>query len=86
MDIPPELRAALRELRAVRSEKPPGERSTEAFAAWREKMAEALDALALVLIFSSDREKAVAEAKAARAEAAHIRAKLNKPSPPIGEP
>ncbi|MFI6789613.1 hypothetical protein ACIBG4_20030 [Nonomuraea sp. NPDC050383] len=86
MDISPELRAALQKLRAVRSEKPPGERSTEAFAAWREKIAEALDVLALVLIFASDRDKAVVEAKAARAEAAHIRRELNKPPPSIGEP
>lgn len=74
--IPPELRAALRALRTVRSEKPGGGSETEAFAAWRERMAEALERLAQLLIFPEDRRQAADEATEARAQAARIRAHL----------
>lgn len=70
----PELRAALKELRRVRSEKPGGELGAEAFAAWRVKVAEALEVLAPLLLFAEDRQRATAEAHGARAEAAEVRA------------
>ncbi len=69
----PELRAALRELRRVRAAKPGEELGTAAFAAWRVAIAEALEALAPLLLFAEDRERAAAEARAARAEAAGLR-------------
>lgn len=76
--VTPELRAALRRLREVRSQKPSGEVHSESYAAWREKIADALDSLALVLIYQEDRKKAASEAIVARAEAARIRAGLKK--------
>ncbi|WP_199565060.1 hypothetical protein [Spongiactinospora rosea] len=76
--VSPELRAALESLRKVRSEKPGGERDTESFAAWRESIAEALDALAGVLGYPEDRQRATAEAAAARAESERIRAALDQ--------
>ncbi|MFE7133144.1 hypothetical protein ACFVIM_20025 [Streptomyces sp. NPDC057638] len=78
--IPPPLRVALQNLRQVRSVKPQVGIETEEFAAWREQIAEALEALALVLIFPEDRERAADEAKAARAEARRIRSRLDIPS------
>jgi Lon protease-like protein len=78
MPVSPELRAALQRLREVRSERPRGERETESFAAWRERIADALDSLAGVLIYQEDRQRAAAEAVAARAEAERIRAELNQ--------
>lgn len=74
----PELRTALQRLREVRSERPEGERVTESFAAWRERIADALDSLAGVLIYQEDRRRAAAEAAAARAESERIRAELRK--------
>ena len=76
--ISPELRAALRALRKVRSEKPSGGSRTEAFAAWREKVAEALESLAQLLVFPEDRRRAADEAREARAEAARVRAGLTE--------
>jgi hypothetical protein len=76
--VSPELRTALKKLREVRSEKPPGGRETESFAAWRERIADALDSLAGVLIYQEDRQRAAAEAAAARAEAEGIRAELDQ--------
>ncbi|MFE9454568.1 hypothetical protein [Streptomyces sp. NPDC006739] len=78
MTVSPELRAALQRLREVRSERPPGERETESFAAWRERIADALDSLAGVLIYQEDRQRAATEAAAARAEAERIRSELNQ--------
>jgi len=77
--VSPELRAALKNLREVRSEKPPGGRETESFAAWRERIADALDSLVDVLIYQDDRQRAAAEAAAARVEAERIRAELDQP-------
>ncbi|MBE1500823.1 hypothetical protein H4696_007923 [Amycolatopsis lexingtonensis] len=57
----------------MRAEKPGEELGTAAFAAWRVSIAEALEALAPLLLFSEDREQAAAEARAARAEAAELR-------------
>ncbi|WP_290054214.1 SUKH-3 domain-containing protein, partial [Amycolatopsis solani] len=70
----PELRAALKELRRVRAERPGEELGAAAFAAWRVAVAEALEALAPLLLFAEDRQRAVAEARSARAEAAELRA------------
>ncbi|WP_326957673.1 hypothetical protein [Amycolatopsis sp. NBC_01286] len=69
MSISPELRAALRALGRARDEKPDG----GDLAAWRERVAEALETLAPLLIFPEDRRRAAAEAAEARAEAARIR-------------
>jgi hypothetical protein len=68
--VPPELSTALRALRQVRSEKPGEGLGPEAFAAWRVRVAEALESLAPLLLFAEDRELAESEARAARAEAA----------------
>jgi hypothetical protein len=76
--ISPELRAALRALGRVRSEKPDGEPDTEAFAAWRVKIAEALESLAPLLVFPEDRQRTADEAREARATAARIRARLRE--------
>lgn len=70
--ISPELRAALRHLRKVRSERPAGESDTEAYAAWRESIADALDSLAVVLVYPEDRQKAAIESEMARAEAVSV--------------
>ena len=75
--VTPELRAALRRMREARSQRPSGESHTESYAAWREIMADALDSLALVMIYEEDRHKAAAEAAVARADAARIRAELS---------
>jgi Lon protease-like protein len=74
--ISPELRAALRALRKVRSERPSGEKETEAFAAWRERIAQALETLTHLLPFPEDRQQAADEAREARAQAERIRARL----------
>ncbi|MEA5358703.1 hypothetical protein VA596_04080 [Amycolatopsis sp., V23-08] len=72
--ISPELRAALRALGKVRDEKPGAEPGTEAFAAWRVRIAEALESLVPLLVLPEDRHRAAAEALEARAGAARIRA------------
>lgn len=72
MTIPEELRGALRNLRAVRAQRPQGGEDTGEFAAWREEIAEALDLLAGLLIYEQDRVQASEEAAAARAEAGRI--------------
>lgn len=76
MSVAPELRTALQRLREVRSEQPSSDQDAESFADWRERIADALDSLALVLVYQEDRQRAAAEAGAARAEAARIRAEL----------
>lgn len=76
MALPAELRAALRYLRKVRSEHPGCGCTCEDYAAWREKIANALDLLALVLIYEEDRQRAREEARAARDEAIKIRREL----------
>jgi hypothetical protein len=58
--IPPGLSAALRALRQVRSEKPGAEPGPEAYAAWRVRIAEALESLAPLLLFAEDRQRAEA--------------------------
>ncbi|WP_158641362.1 hypothetical protein [Amycolatopsis eburnea] len=57
----------------MRAEKPGDELGTAAFAAWRVAIAEALEELAPRLLFPEDRQRAEAEARAARAEAAALR-------------
>ncbi|MGZ3142449.1 hypothetical protein ACVDFE_10725 [Lentzea chajnantorensis] len=74
--IPDELKRALGNLRAVRAQRPDGPSTTLTYAQWRDHMADALDALAETLLFSADRDRAAAEATAARREAAAIRARL----------
>ncbi|WP_410630770.1 hypothetical protein [Amycolatopsis sp. cmx-4-83] len=54
----------------MRAAKPGEELGT---AAWRVAIAEALEALAPLLLFAEDRERAAAEARASRAEAAGLR-------------
>ncbi|ARF72435.1 hypothetical protein B7C62_09235 [Kitasatospora albolonga] len=70
--VDPVLKAGLDRLRAVKSQRPtdpePGK-----FADWRERVADALDALARVLPFEEDRIRARAEADAARTQAVDIR-------------
>lgn len=68
------LKAATRELRRVRSMRPADPADPSDLAEWREAMAEALDGLSRVLLFEGDRGDARAEAEAARAEAAQLRA------------
>ncbi|MER5484494.1 hypothetical protein ABT024_14895 [Streptomyces sp. NPDC002812] len=70
--VDPVLKNALRHLRSVKSQKPSDAGSVE-FADWRERIAEALDALACVLVFEEDRVSARAEAAAAREQAAEVR-------------
>ncbi|NDZ73277.1 hypothetical protein G3I36_19845 [Streptomyces sp. SID10362] len=70
--VDPVLKHALRHLRSVKSQQP-CDADSVAFADWRERIAEALDALAGVLVFKEDRVRARAEATAAREEAAEIR-------------
>ncbi|MEU5279468.1 hypothetical protein AB0G87_24000 [Streptomyces asoensis] len=72
--IPPALKAALGELRRVRSLKP-AEDDWAAYADWRDGMAAVLDSLAANLLYDTDRQQARAEAEAARAQAAAIRAR-----------
>lgn len=78
MSLPPDLKDALRRLRATRAEKPAGDEPTEELALWRERMSECLSFLSRQLLFESDRNQAVKEAEAARAEAENIR-RLLKP-------
>ncbi|MFD9291135.1 hypothetical protein ACFWBV_23180 [Streptomyces sp. NPDC060030] len=68
----PALKVALRHLRAVKSERPTGAEPGE-FAHWRDRIADALDALAGVLPFEEDQIRADAEAAAARDQADRIR-------------
>ncbi|MFJ8547391.1 hypothetical protein ACIRFH_36590, partial [Streptomyces sp. NPDC093586] len=70
--VDPVLKHALRHLRFVKSQQPPDADSVE-FADWRERIAEALDALACVLVFKEDRARARAEAAAALEQAAAVR-------------
>lgn len=70
--VDPVLKHALRHLRLVKSQQPSDADPVE-FADWREGIAEALDALAGVLVFKEDRVRARAEATAARKEAAEVR-------------
>ncbi|MEU5561378.1 hypothetical protein AB0H47_35540, partial [Streptomyces globisporus] len=70
--VDPVLKHALRHLRFVQSQQPSDADSVE-FADWRERIAEALDALAGVLVFKEDRARARAEATAAREQAAEVR-------------
>ncbi|MFJ8884206.1 hypothetical protein ACIRJR_12455 [Streptomyces sp. NPDC102402] len=70
--VDPALKRALRVLRSVKSQKPPDADSVE-FADWRARIAEALDALVPVLDFEEDRDRARAEAAAARQQAADVR-------------
>ncbi|MEU0002705.1 hypothetical protein ABZ069_38125, partial [Streptomyces microflavus] len=68
----PVLKHALRHLRFVKSQQPSDGDSVE-FADWRERIAEALEALAGVLVFEDDRARARAEATAAWEQAAEVR-------------
>lgn len=70
--VDPVLKHALRHLRFVKSRQLSNADFVE-FADWRERIAEALDALAGVLVFKEDRSRARAEATAAREEAAEVR-------------
>ncbi|MER5636788.1 hypothetical protein ABT095_07530 [Kitasatospora sp. NPDC002227] len=70
--VDPALKEALRRLRAVKSQRPAGMEPSR-FADWREKIADSLDALAVVLPFEEDQVSARAEAVAARAQADEIR-------------
>ncbi|GHF63829.1 hypothetical protein GCM10010504_34870 [Streptomyces griseus] len=70
--VDPVLEHALRCLRSVKSRQPSDGCSAE-FADWRERIAEALDALAPALVFEEDRARARAEAAAAREQAADVR-------------
>ncbi|WP_330249075.1 MULTISPECIES: hypothetical protein [unclassified Streptomyces] len=70
--VDPALKDALRLLRSVKSQKPSDGDFVE-FADWRERIAGALDAMACVLNFEEDRDRARAEAAAAREQAADVR-------------
>ncbi|ONI55575.1 hypothetical protein DDV98_00780 [Streptomyces sp. IB2014 011-12] len=70
--VDPVVKHALCHLRFVQSQQPSDADSVE-FADWRERIAEALDALAGVLVFKEDRARARAEATAAREQAAEVR-------------
>ncbi|MEU6953320.1 hypothetical protein [Streptomyces sp. NPDC045714] len=72
MVVDPALKHALRLLRSVKSQKPSDGDGAE-FADRRERIAESLDALACVLNFEEDRDRAGAEAAAAREHAAEVR-------------
>ncbi|WP_410818296.1 hypothetical protein [Micromonospora sp. 050-3] len=74
MGVEPVLKAALRQLRTVRSQRPADSADPFEFAVWREAMAGVLDELAHVMPFPQDRALACMEAEAARAEAAVLRA------------
>ncbi|WP_148086473.1 hypothetical protein [Micromonospora sp. HM5-17] len=80
MSLPSELRAALENLRKTRSERPAGDYDPESYAAWRDRIADALESLSTVLLYDEDRRKAIAESIAARSEAAKIRAELDGPT------
>lgn len=73
--VDPVLNHALRHLRSVKSQRPFDTGSVE-FADWRESIAEALDALARVLVFEEDRARAGAEATAAREQGAEVRRRV----------
>ncbi|WP_411080866.1 hypothetical protein [Streptomyces sp. cmx-18-6] len=66
------LKDALRRLRSVKSREPSDADCVE-FADWRDEVADALDALACVLVFEEDRVRARAEAAVAREQAVEIR-------------
>lgn len=70
--VAPVLKQALRHVHSVKSQEPSDADSVE-FADWRERIAEALNALACVLVFEEDRVSARAEATAARKQAAEAR-------------
>ncbi|WP_343240494.1 hypothetical protein [Streptomyces sp. SID14515] len=70
--VDPALQQALRLLRSVKARKP-SDGDAVAFADWRERVAGALEALARVLEFEADRDRAAAEAAAAREQAADVR-------------
>lgn len=70
--IDPALKHALRHLRSVKSQQPPETDPVE-FAQWRERIAEALETVAPLLLFEEDRTRARAESEAARRQAAEIR-------------
>ncbi|MGW7260594.1 hypothetical protein [Streptomyces sp. NPDC054834] len=70
--VDPALKDALRHLRSVKSQQPSAADSAE-FADWRERIAEALDASACVLVLEEDQVKARAETAAARKQAAKVR-------------
>ncbi|WP_190191819.1 hypothetical protein [Streptomyces minutiscleroticus] len=72
--IPPALKAALNELRRVRSLKPT-EGDWATYADWRDQMAVVLDSLAANLLHETDQQQARAEAEAAREQARAIRAR-----------
>ncbi|MER7133772.1 hypothetical protein [Streptosporangium saharense] len=86
VDIPQDLRSALRRLREVRSARPESVEAREEFAEWRERMADALDALSAVLLYEEDRVQARNEARFAREEAARVRSEVltgeGRPEPP----
>ncbi|WP_153533142.1 hypothetical protein [Actinomadura macrotermitis] len=74
MTVPDDLKRSLRRLREVHSQRPAGDVDSLDFADWRERMADFLDELSQRLLYEEDRQLAAAEAAAARAEAAGIRA------------
>lgn len=78
MSLPSGLRAALKTLRKIRSERPVGDYDPESYAVWRDRIADSLEALSVVLLYDEDRRKAIAESIAARNGAATIRAELDK--------
>ncbi|MFC5750775.1 hypothetical protein [Actinomadura rugatobispora] len=76
--LPAELKAALRELRRVRAQRPERASDPLGFANWREDIAGVLETLSRLLLFEEDRTKAVGEAAQAREEAARIRAEVRR--------
>ena len=70
--IDPAFKHALRHLRTVKSERPPEVDSLE-LSLWRERIAEALEAIASTAPSEKLRSQAKAEAEAARDEAAAAR-------------
>lgn len=85
--LDPDLKAALRGLRQVRSRRP-ADSNAFTFASWREDMAAALESLARHLPHEEDRAAAKAEAAEARKQAARIRAEATaaQTTPPVGPP
>lgn len=73
MSIPDELRSALRDFRAVRSQKPLKSAEVAEFVDWHERMAVALQSLAGHLIHETDRVQARDAAARHREEAARFR-------------
>nr|BFD95135.1 hypothetical protein KitaXyl93_64950 [Kitasatospora sp. Xyl93] len=86
--LDPALKRSLRQLRSVRARRPDGSDPAR-LAGWREETAEALDELALRLVFASDRARAAAEAERERARAAALRSagaeNRSRPSALVGE-